>query len=1018
MSSKSDIVEEVEPDAEAATMEQMLAENIAIIKEALPNATDVQCKLINFPKYRKTVMKLIAAFPQNVNSNVAYFYDVKLGRPAKLPFSDKTNGGKINGQLVHDFKPDLSKDAHFSFPFRKHKDDLTWHTKPIYNRKSEEQIKKAYETRCLAFATGKINDMVVIDLDLPKKEGEKSGILEACQLLNIDSVEELAKYGCHIIKTGSGGYHVICKYSDKWIVSNSKRLTINGAEFPMSCIDVRTDGGCMFFNKEFNEIVYYHKGELQCTLLDELEMRLLKYKQQEEDKKCAVIPDLIKKDVKAEPVASKPKDAKVTTTTIYPADTYDEKVIKIKKILEVLADGGYNDEGHYDDWRDVGMAIKNELGDDDLAFSLFDDFSKGGDCYKGSSETRAKWNTFAVKADGKKIGSLVQMAREIDENFKAIIPREPTTSASDNKKRQKTYEFFDDVFAKMREMVGKNQMQFDITKDVYLNGFGSFLLDAELSYRDMNVDEDFIERMCQFIIDTVRYVTCEASHYVVKTFTLLGEKQEVVPQLKRVSSKVNPFTVQSPLHIMYKDQRIGVFFAHILDSIQKFNSFAIFGFFPFNVKKGQRNSEILNSFHGFVYEYCLPEDRPQCLPKHMMMVSVIEQILDLVRSTITGTDEQYDYVLSYFAHILQRPWSKTQKMLIFIGEKGIGKSTFIDYYCREILGWDYVYTASDLETITSVFNADSVEGKLVNVVDDTSNTTKSQTEITGILKTRATADVVVVAEKYEKARKATNYSNVIILSNSIEFIRSIPGDRRPVFLDTQTTYLGNTEYWNRMYGEGNGVLYNKEIAQYFFHYLMDYKYVNDLQCRTPPPSETMKKVQEESLPQAVASYRYLYQYLLYHSVPHNLPINPFNNSAVINLPVKKIDATLRVKLLHQLSQDELTCVKDESVQYYRIGVADYSLYYKQYCELFNPGLHLGCAKNVKKALQAVNHDFFTNTKAVHYLPNDGNGASLTIAVPIIEKFQTSEFNEESEHYADVVELYNEKCRIENERRED
>lgn len=75
----------------------------------------------------------------------------------------------------------------------------------------------------------------------------------------------------------------------------------------------------------------------------------------------------------------------------------------------------------HDDWAHVGMALFYETAGCDDGLALFDDWSRGGEKYKGAKETRAKWRSFrSAPGVGYKIGTLFLMARKAGHSPKMI----------------------------------------------------------------------------------------------------------------------------------------------------------------------------------------------------------------------------------------------------------------------------------------------------------------------------------------------------------------------------------------------------------------------------------------------------------------------------------------------------------------------------------------------------------------------------------------------------------------------
>jgi hypothetical protein len=70
-----------------------------------------------------------------------------------------------------------------------------------------------------------------------------------------------------------------------------------------------------------------------------------------------------------------------------------------------------------DDWRNVGIALQNELGSD-VGWEIFDPWSRTSpEKYAGPRETHKQWLSFAKYPDGPRAGTIFRLAREADPNW-------------------------------------------------------------------------------------------------------------------------------------------------------------------------------------------------------------------------------------------------------------------------------------------------------------------------------------------------------------------------------------------------------------------------------------------------------------------------------------------------------------------------------------------------------------------------------------------------------------------------
>ena len=95
----------------------------------------------------------------------------------------------------------------------------------------------------IALITGRINDILVVDIDKPK-EGE----YDAMEIFE-EKIGKLEEMNTIITKTPSGGLHVYFKYNNK--LKNSTKLTYLNKKYSL---DIRSEGGIVYEGKNYNVI--------------------------------------------------------------------------------------------------------------------------------------------------------------------------------------------------------------------------------------------------------------------------------------------------------------------------------------------------------------------------------------------------------------------------------------------------------------------------------------------------------------------------------------------------------------------------------------------------------------------------------------------------------------------------------------------------------------------------------------------------------------------------------------------
>jgi hypothetical protein len=260
---------------------------------------------------------------------------------------------------------------------------------PVWKNITTTTINKNHKGR--AIRCGAVSGVTVFDFD---------DINEYKTLLK--QHPELKK--CYRVKT-KRGYHIYFKY-DKTI-----KVTVDAMK---SCrhVDVRND----------DSIIFAPPTEYDC-----LDGVTYKYKMRDGD--LIEIPDYIKSDLKQNNVM---KNNRIKSTNIFAMESDNEddditdidekpvKVIKSKKvqtsqteIINLLACLKPNRADSLQDWINVGIIIKKELGKD--GFDLYDKFSKQSNKYE-PHDTKQRYKGF-VPRDGDSsigIGTLRYYAKQDD----------------------------------------------------------------------------------------------------------------------------------------------------------------------------------------------------------------------------------------------------------------------------------------------------------------------------------------------------------------------------------------------------------------------------------------------------------------------------------------------------------------------------------------------------------------------------------------------------------------------------
>ncbi|MAB50943.1 MAG: hypothetical protein CMG80_04250 [Marinobacter sp.] len=188
-------------------------------------------------------------------------------------------------------------------------------------------------------------------------------------------------------------------------------------------------------------------------------------------------------------------------------------------------------------------------------------------------------------------------------------------------------------------------------------------------------------------------------------------------------------------------------------------------------------------------------------------VTKIQKWLDHIKSIWADDDETtFEYILNWFARILQQPWKKNNICLVLHSIEGVGKSFILDMIGK-IIGKDYYYSTSSLKHILGDFNGDA-EGKILVNLNETN--WGGDKKMVGAFKEFITDNSIVINKKGIQSYTIDNYANTIITTNEEWIVNINNGDRRFNLRECKN------EKYSRDYYEEISKTPLQEIANYLY----------------------------------------------------------------------------------------------------------------------------------------------------------------------------------------------------------
>jgi hypothetical protein len=195
--------------------------------------------------------------------------------------------------------------------------------------------------------------------------------------------------------------------------------------------------------------------------------------------------------------------------------------------------------------------------------------------------------------------------------------------------------------------------------------------------------------------------------------------------------------------------------------------------------------------------------------------SNIQPILDHLKMVYcAGVEEHYQYVLKWFAKIIQDPENRPQVGLVFYSKQhGTGRNTFTNFFQNEILGYNLSASARKIDRIFGRFN--SILAKcMFLVIEEASGELKPFMED---FKNLITEPTFTIEKKNIDAGTYKNYVNALLLTNNPDILDIDDRDRRFAMFESSASKKDDEEYFRTLYA----CIKKKKNAGLFIKYLRE-----------------------------------------------------------------------------------------------------------------------------------------------------------------------------------------------------
>lgn len=169
-------------------------------------------------------------------------------------------------------------------------------------------------------------------------------------------------------------------------------------------------------------------------------------------------------------------------------------------------------------------------------------------------------------------------------------------------------------------------------------------------------------------------------------------------------------------------------------------------------------------------------------------------IQDYLFEIICSSDRvSFEYLISYLAHMFQKPEEKSGVMIVLLGGQGTGKGVF--FQLLKQIWSNSTLLISDIEQVLGRFNA-VLERNFIVCMDEA--LFAGDKKANDRLKSYVTESSIHIEQKYQPARSIDSVHRFFAASNHEHFASVDNDDRRFLFLKVSEKYQRDTNYFGQI----------------------------------------------------------------------------------------------------------------------------------------------------------------------------------------------------------------------------
>jgi len=171
----------------------------------------------------------------------------------------------------------------------------------------------------------------------------------------------------------------------------------------------------------------------------------------------------------------------------------------------------------------------------------------------------------------------------------------------------------------------------------------------------------------------------------------------------------------------------------------------------------------------------------------------LDIFLELVK--LMGNTEQQLYILSWLAHMIQKPFDLPGVALIVTGIKGCGKDTLFDFLMEFVVGMDYSFNYGSNEQFFNGHDTGRQNKFLCKLEEANRGICLRNADK---LKSLITNQTEVFNPKCQKAIVFPNYNRFVFTTNGACPVEMSNGERRFVIASCSPSKVGDVDWWTKV----------------------------------------------------------------------------------------------------------------------------------------------------------------------------------------------------------------------------